>query len=200
MSIWYAKLAVIKVTTSNHNNSSPLNNKRGGRRYLFPSTPPQWKSSIKPPLHYGSLFKAFEYSVRQETKELQSYLLKIKDRQPNMHIRDSVLRNINAIIDSLFNYVSTIQNLKELSGWSQEEGSLKESHRLWLDPYCKDEEFQKKRAKTEWRDEVCLDFGLWLNKKLEHKKMLFVKINSDRWAKILKNRLREFELDLEALR
>lgn len=200
LNIWYPNLAILKVTQSNHGNASPLNGKRGGIRYLFPSTPPQWKSSIKPPLNYTSLFREYEHRVWKQTKELQEYLLKITDNKPNIYIRDNVRRNINWIIDTLFNYVAEIQNLKELRGWSQEEGKLKESHRLWLDPYCEDVEFQRKRETKEWQDEVCLDFGLWLNKKLEHKEMLFVKINSDRWAKILKGRLREFERDLEVLR
>ena len=200
LNVWYPNLAILKVTQSNHGNASPLNGKRGGIRYLFPSTPPQWKSSIKPPLKYISLFRDYERRVWRQTKELQEYLLKITDNKPNMYIRDNVRRNINGIIDTLFNYVAEIQNLKELRGWSQEEGKLKESHRLWLDPYCEDIEFQNKRETKEWQDEVCLDFGLWLNKKLEHKEMLFVKINSDRWAKILKGRLREFERDLEVLR
>lgn len=200
LNIWYPNLAILKVTASQNGNASPLNGKRGGIRYLFPSTPPQWKSSIKPPLKYVSLFRDYERRVWRQTKELQEYLLKITDNKPNMYIRDNVRRNINGIIDTLFNYVAEVQNLKELRGWSQEEGKLKESHRLWLDPYCEDIEFQNKRETKEWQDEVCLDFGLWLNKKLEHKEMLFVKINSDRWAKILKGRLREFERDLEVLR
>lgn len=199
--IWYPNLAILKVTSSNHGNASPLNGKRGGIRYLFPSTPPQWKSSIKPPLNSTSLFWGeYERRVWKQTTKLQEYLLKITDNKPNMYIRDNVRRNINLIIDTLFNYVAEIQNLKELRGWSQEEGKLKESHRLWLDPYCEEIVFQTNRKNAEWQDEVCLDFGLWLNKKLEHKQMLFVKINSDRWAKILKGRLREFERDLEVLR
>jgi len=196
INIWYPRLAVLKVTRSNHSNASLLNGRRLGERYLFPSTPPQWNSTLKPPLNYISLFRGeYEYKVKDEVKSLQKYLLKIKDKKPNIHIRNNVRRNINWIIDTLFNYVAEIQRLK--SGWSQEEGRLKESHRLWLDPYCQDELFQAKRATKVWQDEVCLDFGLWLNKKLEHKEMLFVKINSDRWAKILRGRLREFERDLE---
>ncbi len=201
--IVYPNMAILKITASSdaHRNVSPLNVYRKGQKYLFPSTPPQWKSSIKPPLNYTSLFRGeYERRVWKQTKELQEYLLKITDNKPNMYIRDNVRRNINLIIDTLFNYVAEIQNLKELRGWSQEEGRLKESHRLWLDPYYEDIAFQNKRETKEWQDEVCLDFGLWLNKKLEHKEMLFVKINSDRWAKILKGRLREFELDLEVLR
>jgi len=201
LNVWYPNLTILKVTQSNHGNASPLNGKRGGLRYLFPSTPPQWKSSIKPPLNYNSLFSGeYERRVWKQVKELQEYLLKINDNSPNIYIRQNVRHNINWIIDTLFNYVAEIQNLKEFRGWSQDEGKLKESHRLWLDPYCEDISFQNKRVTEAWQDEVCLDFGLWFNKKLEHKEMLFVKINSERWAKILKGRLREFEYDLEVLR
>jgi len=201
----YSNVAILQVTPKKslkaHSNVSPLNVKRRGQQYLFPSTPPKWKSFLTPPLNSTSLFRGeYERKVWSQIKELQEYLLKIKDNKPNMYIKDNVRRNINWIIDILFNYVAEIQNLNELRGWSQEEGKLKESHRLWLDPYCEDELFQTKRAKNEWQDEVCRDFGLWLNKKLEHKEMLFVKINSDRWAKILKGRLKEFEWDLEVSR
>ena len=56
-------------------------------------------------------------------------------------------------------------------GWSKN-SALKEAHQLWLDPYREDEEFQKKRNKKEWYYEIENDFSMWLNKQLEHKKMI----------------------------
>jgi len=201
MSVSYPNLAILMVTASNHNNASPLNGKRGGKRYLFSSAPPQWKSSLLLPLYQSSLFYGeYERRVWRKVKSLQEYFLELENEKSNKRIRDNIKRSINWIIDTLFDYVAEIQNMRDSIGWSEENGKLKVSHRLWLDPYRSDEEFQSDRTSALWQDEVCLDFGIWLNKKLEHKKMLFEKRDATRWAKLLKGRLREFERDLEVLK
>ncbi len=199
--ISYPKLAILMVTASNHSNASPLNGKRGGKRYLLPSTAPLWESSLQPPSRQSSLFYGeYERRVWREVKSLQKYLVELENKKSNKQIRDNVKRNINWIINTLFSYVAEIQNMRDKIGWSEASESLKESHKLWLDPYRKDKEFVNSRESEDWQDEVCLDFGKWLNKKLENKKMIFSKIESDKWAKLLKGRLREFERDMEVLR
>ncbi len=202
MTVYYPNLAILMVTASNHNNASPLNGKRGGKRYLFSSAPPpQWESTLRPPLYQTSLFYGeYERRVWRKVKSLQEYFLELEDEKSNKRIRDNIKRSINWIVDTLFDYVAEIQSMRDSRGWSAEEGRLKASHRLWLDPYRDDEAFQSDRNSGLWQDEVCLDFGIWLNKKLEHKKMLFEKRDATRWAKLLKGRLREFERDLEVLR
>ena len=97
----------------------------------------------------------------------------------------------------LLNYVAQIQGLENKPGWTKEAEKLKASHKLWLDPYRSEQAFQDLRRAGDWQGEVCRDFGLWLNGKLEHKTMVFEKIESSFWAKRLKAQLREFELGLE---
>lgn len=202
--IRYPNIAILKVTQSNHGNATPLNGKRGGKRYLFRSTPPAWKSSFNPPLKQESLFDGeFNNKAYKKAKELQKYLLKLNyamEKQgreySNKQIRDKVKDSINELIEILFDYAAQVQNLKSQKGWSKE-SKLFEAHQLWLDPYRDDNEFQEKRSSGHWQEKVCKDFGLWVNKKLEYKKMKFAKFESDKWAKLLKNRLKRFEKGLE---
>lgn len=200
INISYPDIAVLKVTASNHGNASPLNGVRGGKRYLFPSMPPYWKSRLKPPIHQESLFYGeFDYRAGQSAKNLQKYLLALRDQKGNKEIRDHIKKYVNEIIDTLFYYVAEIQGLVNQSDWNKPATKLKEAHQLWLDPYRKDEIFQQKRKSGDWQEQVCNDFGRWLNIRLEHEKMKFSKIESKSWAKLLMAKLREFERDLEVM-
>lgn len=198
--ISYPNIAILKVTASNHGNASPLNGERGGRRYLFSSLPPMWKSSLKPPINQQNMYYGeLDSRARATTRSLQKYLLALRNQKSNKRIRDNVKGKVKEIIDTLFQYVAEIQNMTEQAGWSEQASSLKEAHRLWLDPFRQDEQFQQKRKRGDWKNEVCYDFGLWLNKRIKHEKMEFEKLDAKSWANILKKRLREFELDLEVL-
>ena len=198
--IYYPDLAVIKVTASNHGNASPLNGERGGRRYLFSTKTPQWKTRLSPPVNQKDMFYGeFDSRAWRSARSLQKYLLAFQDRKSNKRIRDNVKKSVNHIIDTLFNYAVEIQNMVDEAGWSERAVTLKKAHGLWLDPYRKDEQFQQTRRRGDWQAEVCYDFGIWLNQKLRHKKMTFEKLEAKSWANILKKRLREFERDLEVV-
>jgi len=198
--ISYPNIAILKVTASNHGNASPLNGKRGGRRYLFPTMPPQWKTELNPPINQKDMFYGdFNSRAWRAAKSLHQYLLALQDKKSNKRIRDNVKNSVNDIIDTLFNYVAEIQNMTGHAGWSERATNLKESHQLWLDPFRTDDQFQQARKRADWQAEVCYDFGLWLNHKLRHDKMVFEKLDAKSWANILKKRLREFERDLEVL-
>lgn len=199
----YPHVAILKVTSGDktskaHMNVSPFNQVRVGKRYLFPSTPPSWKSQLKPPSTQESLFDGeFNHRAWHSVKQLQKYLIGIRNKNSTKEIRDHVKSCADEIIGILFNYVSEIQNLTNQSGWSQCNTKLKESHQLWLDPYRQDDIFQQKRQSGDWQEQVCKDFGNWLNHQLKHDRMSFSKIEADTWAKFLLKRLREFERDLE---
>lgn len=201
--VTYPNKAFLKVTSGDktskaHMNVSPLNQIRVGKRYLFPSTPPSWKSQLKPPSTQESLFDGeFNHRAWQSVKQLKKYLLDIRNQNSTKEIRDHVKNCADEIIGILFNYVSEIQNLPNQSGWSQRNTKLKESHQLWLEPYRQDDSFQQKRQSGDWQAQVSKDFGSWLNHQLKHDKLSFSKIEADTWAKFLLKRLREFERDLE---
>ena len=203
--ISYPKVAILKVTSGDktskaHMNVSPFNIERVGQRYLLPAMPPNWKSSLKPPLKQSSMFYGeFDRRSWKSTKSLQEYLLALRDKKSNKQIRERVKGAVNEIIGTLFIYVSEIQNLIDQAGWSKHTDKLNKAHQLWLDPYRQDEQFQQARKRGDWQEAVCNDFGRWLNHKLEHDKMKFSKIEAKSWSKILLKRLREFERDLEVM-
>ena len=190
--IAHPNLAILKVTASNHGNASPLNGKRSGRRYLLPSMPPTWQKIPSPPVKQKSLFEGeFEKRSWRAVKELQRYLIKLQNKEfGNKAIRDQVKQQINNIINILFDYVLEIQAMP--SEWS-EQAKLKEAHALWLDNNRDDQSFQEKRKSGQWQDDICQDFGLWMNRKLSTKEMKLVQFEQSRWAKLLQNRLNLFD-------
>ena len=195
----FPNYAVMNFGGTQPQNISAGNFERHGEAFLLPCSPPSWQSSLKPPCNTHSLYEGeFNRRAWKITKELQSHLVKLHKRKGNMEIRNHVTQLVYQIIDTLLDYVAEIHSLEEQAGWSSNDCKLKESHKLWLDLHRNDESFQLHRDSGEWQKEVCKDFGLWLNKKLEHKKMTFAKIESTHWAKLLKRQLREFERDLEA--
>lgn len=188
----YPNLAILKVTASNHGNASPLNGKRSGKRYLFPSMPPSWYKILTPPVKQDSLFKGeFDKRAWKSANKLQKYLIKLQKKEfGNKVSRDRVTQYIDDIINILFDYVLEIQAMP--SGWS-EQAKLKGAHALWLDINRDDQGFQAKRKSGQWQEQICQDFALWMNRKLNNKEMKLVKFEKDKWAKLLKNRLNLFD-------
>jgi CRISPR-associated protein Csy1 len=193
--VYYPNKASIKTTVSNHTNASELNGKRGGKLALLSCSPPQWQQKLKPPLKKESLFYAeLGYRSRESIKDLQKLLMaiKINERSKNdPKVHSKITLYVNEIIDVVFDYVQSIQVLKDEVGWSKN-SALKEAHQLWLDPYRDDDEFQKKRSQKEWHQEIGHDFSMWLNKQLEHKKMIPGKQLQRLWKDIFAPRFREF--------
>jgi CRISPR-associated protein Csy1 len=188
----YPNIAILKVTASNDGNASPLNGKRSGKRYLLPSMPPLRKKIFNPPIKQNSLFSGeFEKRAWRSSKELQKYLVKLQNKKfGNKVIRDQIKQHINNIINILFDYVLEIQAMP--SGWS-EQARLKKTHALWLDCNRDDLDFQEKRKSDQWQQEICQDFGSWMNSKLKNKEMKLVQFEANKWAKLLQNRLNLFD-------
>lgn len=199
----YPHRARIAVTASSkaHSNVSPLNQERRGKLYLLSAKAPVWQQYLEPPLKNESIFYAeLRYRSRDSIKVLQKLLMaiKINERSKNdPKIHSKITLHVNEIIDVVFDYVQSMQALKDEVGWS-EKSALKEAHQLWLDPYREDEEFQKKRNKKEWHHEIENDFSMWLNKQLEHKKMIPGNQMQRLWKDIFAPRFREFHALTEA--
>ena len=191
-------MAIMNFGGSQHQNISVGNFERRGEAYLLPCAAPSWVSDFQLPVNASSLYEGeFDRRAWRLAKQLQRYLVSLHKQRGNKEIRDQVKRSVDEIIDVLLNYVAQVQNLESKAGWTREAEKLKASHKLWLDPYRSEQSFQDVRRAGDWRKEVCSDFGQWLNKKLEHKTMVFEKVESSFWAKRLKAQLREFERGLE---
>jgi len=194
----YPNFAVMKFGGTQPQNISAGNFERHGEAFLLPCSPPHWQSNLTPPTKKTSLYEdEFDRRAWRLAKELQGYLSKLQEKKGNMEIRNHVAKLVYQIIDTLLGYVAEIHSLEDQAGWSESDCKLKESHKIFLDLHRKDESFQLYRDSGEWQNQVCKDFGLWLNKKIERKTMVFAKIESSHWAKLLKRQLREFERDIK---
>ena len=181
-------------------NISQLNSQRGGKTYLLNCAAPSWQTTLKPPKNELSIFFSREFNRRtwRDLKEFQHYLLSIKGRDSTLEIRRRIAEFVNDLIDILLHYAAEIQALTEDAGWSSENCKLKFSEQLWLDIWCTNVPFQNKRADHNWQEDICSDFGYWLNKRLndslKNDGLVFGKVQQQHWAKLVAPSLRDYEL------
>ncbi|WP_027710957.1 type I-F CRISPR-associated protein Csy1 [Dickeya chrysanthemi] len=198
----YPGIAVQNMGGTKPQNISALNSARSGRSYLLSSAPSQWLSQIKLPLEHDTIFRergevdALTYTAR---RELQQFLLSVKEVENNREIRNQRRRYLDRLINTLFDYVATVQNLGK-AGWSTY-SQLNVPLQLWLDPRrCRhDDAFRYARDGGDWKEQVAHEFGQWLNDRLQHKKLIFGEVERREWstAALFKQRLRETERALK---
>ncbi|RRO06960.1 type I-F CRISPR-associated protein Csy1 [Pectobacterium aquaticum] len=201
LDIRYPNLAVQNRGGSNKQNISSLNVTRNGRSYLLSSAPPQWNNIEKPPQQHESIFRSkgeVNYHTSDIVESMRSFLLSVKEKQNNRDIRQQRLRYLDQLIDQLFFYVASVQNLP--AGWSAE-SELKRAQQLWLDP-CRaktDAVFRREREAGDWQQVVAYDFGRWLNLRLKHEELIFGEVERREWstAALFKRRMREMESSLK---
>ncbi|MBP2845893.1 type I-F CRISPR-associated protein Csy1 [Dickeya oryzae] len=194
----YPGIAVQNMGGTKPQNISALNSARSGRSYLLSSAPPQWLSQIKLPLEHDTIFRvrgevdALTYTAR---REMQQFLLSVKEVENNRDIRNQRRRYLDRLINTLFDYVATVQNLGK-AGWSTY-SQLNFPLQLWLDPRrCQqDDAFRYAREGGDWKEQVAHEFGQWLNDRLHHDKLIFGEVERREWstAALFKQRLRENE-------
>lgn len=198
----YPKTAIQNIGGTKPQNISYLNSVRGGKAFLLPCSAPEWQAISRPPLKHKSLFhdgSEFSRLARSSVWQMQQYLLSVQDKN-NADIRQRRLAYTDEIIDILFNYAASVQNLTDWKAWSQrEECELKRSQQLWLDPQRAqvDEVFRVEREGGSWKEELAFDFGYWLNRKLKHEKLQVGAVERLHFSSspLFRQRLREFEQD-----
>ncbi|HEI8867805.1 TPA: type I-F CRISPR-associated protein Csy1 [Serratia odorifera] len=199
----YPNTAVQNIGGTKPQNISYLNSVRGGRNWLLSCAAPNWVSQQQPPLKQTSIFNQrgeFASKVRPAVWKMREYLLSVRMLEGTQEIRQRRLSHMDEIIDILFNYAAGIQNLDIQAGWSAGEGcQLKRSQQLWLDPLRgkNDAGFAFEREGKDWQKELALDFGVWLNRQLEHAELKFGEVERREWsvAALFRQRLREFEAE-----
>jgi len=177
ISTQFPNLAIMQYGGEHPKNVSMLNADRGGKAYLFSSQPPQWHRQLAPPVNSVSLFyaRAISYNATETIGFLRDFLL--WNQQANLSIKDPKKKKwidgwVNQIIDEVFTYVFSIQNLP--AGWSAlDKIKLKTAHRYLLDPYRPDEQFRQAWQTEDWQKIVCSDFAKWLNGRLVGKDKQF---------------------------
>lgn len=197
----YLDTAVQTVGGTKPQNISYLNSVRGGRNLLLSCAAPTWQSKPEIPGKHISVFNKnseFSRKARPVIRQLSSFLLSVKTLKSNIDIRNRRLAFTDEIIDILFNYVAGVQNLGLQNGWSKNDDcKLKLSQKLWLDPgrVKYDYDFRFERDGGDWKKEIALDFGEWLNRQLKHEALKLGEVERREWStvKLFKKRLCEFE-------
>lgn len=205
----YPATAVMNVGGTKPQNISYLNSVRGGKVWLLPCASPGWNSLTKLPLKHKSIFH-FNNEIGRQTRpvilRLKHFLKRVQPLASTAEIRQQRLALTDEIIDIVFNYVVSVQNLAEcqpeLQGWSaQPECQLKRCQQLWLDPYrsLSDNDFRFEREGGDWKKEVARDFGHWLIRQLHDDQLRMGEVERREFstAPLFKQRLRELEQDLQ---
>ena len=195
-------VAKVFTVSSQPQNVSVLSGARSGAIRLFSTQPPTWEKQLKPPIYTNSFFYQVPlYSIKDDLDYLSKFLsrfkrleLSIRDTKRKAHLE----RWVNSIIDSVFFYVASIQNLP--SGWSNIEGiKLDKIHQYLIDPYRTDKEFITQREAGGWQSQLCNDFANWLNHQLKKTDKTFTPQaeHKNKWVQLFKTPLRE---DVESIK
>jgi CRISPR-associated protein Csy1 len=177
-------------------NVSQLNSSRGGKSYLLSCAPPKWDGEhFSEPLETTCVIKK-EYNrlAWRQAKDLQKYLLGIQDKSSNEQRRQRRAEHLDELINTLLSYAARVRNLPP--GWSAQ-SKLPRAQQLWLDPKRSDADFKREREKNDWQTEIRGEFAHWLNRKLKHEKLTMADPEYQHFHKLLKDKLRELEEDLE---
>lgn len=200
----YPNLVLQKFGGTEPKNISQLNSKRYGENYLLDARPPVFRSQdCRPLLGVASLFDGhFERyaNVRSKVFELKRHLRKVHWREHgNLEIRTEREKLLAQICDGLLNYAAELQ-LKLPPGWTQHpDCQLKLAEQCWLDPAraAIDANFAAQRSQSDWRQAIAKDFGVWLNSRLDAKKMHFDHDAADHWKQALEKELNLLRLEVE---
>lgn len=188
--------AVQKFGGANQQNTSQQNNRRNGTGYLLNCAPPTWQAQTKPPLYLQSLFsRPINVKANNLIREFKVFLSNLKDHEKNFKTRYKRDHSfVVPIIDVVFDYAVTLQNLTAFAGWTDDSKcKLKPAQALWLDIANPRKSFQQEREKGDWIKEVAHDFASWLNIRLKSDTYKMADIEHGYFAKMFNERLKRFE-------
>lgn len=187
--------AKIAITASHHDNASHLNYLRDGCLDLFSCQPPMWQSKLKPPIGMNSFYDALSNKVSPTVKYLANSLVLFEQKGRSIKAPKPFKRLqicLDQLSDEVIIYVKSVQSLPP--GWSNVSGiKLKESHRILLDCYREDEEFNSMRERNDWQEVVVKDFANWLNYQLHRRNNQFTpqEEHTNFWKKLFEANVRE---------
>ncbi|MDG1904199.1 MAG: type I-F CRISPR-associated protein Csy1 [Arenicella sp.] len=192
----FPRTAIQNFGGSKPQNISQLNSERYGQSFLLNCAPPSYLAQTKPPLTSLSVFnRQFGYATYPLVREFKTFLINLGEHERNFAARyKRDYGFVLPLIDELFSYAGSIQNMREHSGWaSHKKCKLKTAHALWLDSNNPNSNFQNERAKREWLDVVARDFASWLSAKLRHDGYVLSDIEHSYFKKLCLTQLQEFE-------
>ena len=199
----YPHLAIQNFGGTKPQNISQLNSERHGENWLLSSLPPTWRSEpIRPPFVAESVFTRHLFgnrpAVRELTQLLRAFLFSVaKPDRNNVDIRRKRAALVDGVCAELLQFAAEMQALD--AGWSQDERCrLNAAEQCWLDPKraTSDEEFAARWRRGDWRDEICLRFGNWLNARISTEKTPMAQPEAEAWQAVLDEELSMIRLEL----
>jgi CRISPR-associated protein Csy1 len=165
----YPNLAIQQFGGTKPQNISRLNSIRGGKAYLLRSVPPIWRSIKKPPMKKDDFWKSYKKRAELVLNEFKRYLIAVQNRNTK-DIRDQRQGYVDQLLDLLIQTSEEVQVME--CGWSKT-SEIPLHEQLWLDPLCKDQDFQEKRNKEPWKESISGSFATLIVRKLEFNNLKF---------------------------
>jgi CRISPR-associated protein Csy1 len=165
--------------------------------------PPIWESpAVRPVLKVDTVFSHYferRKEVRRLTDTLRDFLRRVGDTRNNVHIRQT---RADLIADLCGEALQMAAELRQhlAPGWTAgADCRLNLAEQCWLDPLrsLEDESFATHYRRGDWKDEVCLRFGNWLNARLKTDKTAFGAPEAQAWQTALRNELQLLREELE---
>ena len=199
----YPNLVIQSFGGSKPQNISQLNSERRGENYLLASVPPIWQSpAIRPPLKTETVFSRYferRREVRRLSEALRDYLRRVADARNNIRIRETRADLVTDLCGEVLHMAAELRTYLT-PGWTAgPECQLNLAEQCWLDPARSqlDDTFATQLRRGDWKDEVCLRFGNWLNARLQTDQTHFGEAESQAWQTALGGELKLLREELD---
>lgn len=187
----YPNLVIQSFGGSQPQNISQSNSERRGENYLLASLPPVWESpTIRPPLKVETVFARYferRQEVRRLTDVLRDFLRRVADAGTNIRIRETRADLVAELCSEVLHMGAELRAYLP-PGWTTgTDCQLNLAEQCWLDPErgLHDPDFAAHVRRGDWKDEVCLRFGNWLNARLQTDKTHFGGAEALAWQSAL---------------
>ena len=199
----YPNLVIQSFGGSKPQNISQLNSERRGENFLLASVPPIWQSpAIRPPLKTETVFSRYferRREVRRLSEALRDYLRRVADARNNIRIRETRADLVTDLCGEVLHMAAELRTYLT-PGWTAgPECQLNLAEQCWLDPARSqlDDTFATQLRRGDWKDEVCLRFGNWLNARLQTDQTHFGEAESQAWQTALGGELKLLREELD---
>ena len=199
----YPNLVIQSFGGSKPQNVSQLNSERRGENYLLASVPPVWESpSVRPPLKVETVFSRYferRNEVRRLSDVLRDFLRRVADAGTNVRIRETRADLVAELCGEALHMGAELRAYLP-PGWTTgADCQLNLDEQCWLDPERgrNDPDFAAYVRRGDWKDEICLRFGNWLNARLQTDKTHFGGPEALAWQAALGSELKMLREELD---
>lgn len=118
-SVFFANVATLATTKSNHQNASFLNGQRSGQLYLFSALPPKIQRNPNPPKNSKDLLDLCYFDCKEELTEIKKLLLLTENKALflNDDRKKALIEHVQIIGDNILTQMMLIYQ-NEPKGWT----------------------------------------------------------------------------------